>query len=253
MKNLTAVLHLVTCSGAQIFGYGNQGGFAFTSVLAPALYDKVQMIVYRRNGNATPETMRADSGTPPPFHHLVDPTTVASKFSLIWENLIQAATALGACRVIAGFYSYMTAGVANTLMGVGFYADAADNLYHCYVADCPTGVGAVTVRRDTATAVLCTSIHRLKIIFDGPTKKISWYIDNTLVDSWVPAAPLDRMAPAANLMGPSIVAGAVVPANGDVTVRTHGGQGMTIRMVFAATPTIAATGGGSRGFSGIIG
>lgn len=216
----THTLRVMGPDGTQIFGAGLVGGLNFTTS-AGELYDKLWVLRYRRNGNATPQTMVNDSGPAPAFHHLLDPTTAPSSFTIIWENMIQAEIALGACRVIAGFVNWITAGVANTIVGIGFYADS-NNLWHCFVHDCPTGVAPVTVLHDVATAVLMTSMHRLKFTIDGPTKTITWSIDGVDVSTFTPAAPLDQMGAAVN--GPEVVYGAVVPANGDVTVRGYVGS-----------------------------
>jgi hypothetical protein len=232
--SLSNILKVVGSNGSQLFGAGLVGA-ANTTTIAGELLDKLWVYRMRRNGNAAAATMWHDAGLAPAFHHLVDPTTVASKFTLIWENMVQAAVALGACRVFAGFVGVLTAGVANTVIGVGFYADGANNLWHCFVHDCPTGVAPVTVRRDTATAILMTSIHRLKIEFDGPSKTITWYIDNVQVDTWTPPAALDRMGLLADLQGPEVTVGATVPALGDVAVRTYAGSLPLIRYLVRTT------------------
>jgi hypothetical protein len=260
MKNLTAVLQIIGTQGNQLFGAGAVGAAGTTSI-TPEILDKLWFYRFRRNGNATPETVRHSAGIAPPFHHLVDPGTVASKFWLIWENVVQAAVAAGDCRVFAGLTQWITPGVATTLLGVGFYADPADNLWHCYVHDCPTGLAPITVRRNTATAKLMTDIHRLKIIFDGAAKTIKWYIDNVVVDTWTPAAPLDRMSSltgtrfagdTAHLTGPEVHIGAFVPANGDVIVRGYAGSPPLIRTVFAATPAITPGSSGTHMMASVI-
>lgn len=220
------ILKVIGSNGNQLFGTGNQGPLSTTTATG-GLFDKLWMLAIRRNANATPETMRHDCGLAPPFHHLLDPTNARpSSFTLVWENVIQGSIALGSCRVFAGFVNWLTVGT-NTLVGIGFYADPADNLWHCFVADCPTGVAPVTSRYDNATTVLMTAVHRMRIVIAGPTKTVKWYIDNVQVGTFTPAAALDQMGPSA--VGPEAVYGAVVPANGDVTVRGYAGSLPNVR------------------------
>lgn len=217
------LLKVVGPQASQLFGAGMVGTTDTTSV-AGELNDKLWMYRMRRNGNAAVGTARLDCGPAPTFHHLLDPTTVASQYSVVYENIVQAAVALGDCRTFWGFTQFLTTGVANTLCGVGFYADPSDNKLHSFVSHTTTGAAPATFVHDTASAVLQTSPHRIKFIIDGPTKTVSFYIDNTLLSSYTPGAALDRMALTADINGPRVMHGAFVPANGDVSIRAFAGS-----------------------------
>lgn len=227
----------IDATGTMSYGGQILGVLANTSG-AGARQDKMWMYQMRRNGNATPETMRFSLGIAPPFHHLVDPTTTATNNNLVFESLVEADVALGTCRVFAGFCQYITAGTSTTLLGVGFYADDTDNKWHAFVSDSAAGTAPVTFQRDTTLVPLMTSVHRLKLVIDGITKTIYWYIDGTLVDSWTPGAALDRMSPAANVVGPETMVGAFVPASKDVSVRLSGGNLPMVRMLGATPPAV---------------
>jgi hypothetical protein len=239
------VIQACGTSGSVLVGGIAGAGAAATTSIAGELKDKMWMYRMRRNGNATPETMRHSLGIAPPFQHLVDPGTVTSQFTLVWENVVEADVAIGTCRVFAGLCQYVTAGDGTTLMGVGFYADDTDNKWHTFVRDSAAGTAPVTSQRDTTLTQLMTAIHRLKIVFDGATKTIYWYIDGTLVDSWTPAAALDRMTPAANVAGPEVMVGAFVPANKDVSVRAYAGALANIRTEWNSLPAVPPASGGT--------
>ncbi len=226
----------IDTAGTLQYGGAPLGVLANTSAGAQR-FDKTWMYAMRRNGNATPETMRFSLGIAPPIHHITDPTTAASRYNLVFESLVEADIAVGSCRVFCGICQYVTAGVANTLLGVGFYADS-DHIWHSFIHDSAAGTAPVTVVRNTTLSPLTTSLHRMKIVFDGNTKMISWYIDGTLVDSYTPVAPFERMAPAANLVGPEVMIGAVVPASGDVTVRCFGGALPVLRALGTTPPAV---------------
>jgi hypothetical protein len=215
---------------------GVTGGRVFTDVaasgsgnaLAPG--EKLWMRYIFRTGSGTAETMRQDAGIAPPFHHLLDPGTVASQFTVIYEDLVFVTAFTGACRAAVGFWNYVTAGDKTTLMGIGFYADVVDNKWHPFVIDSATGTAPFTTLYNPATLLLCTAPHRLKFIIDGPTKTIDWYIDGVSVGTYTPVAALRFMAPPANVTGPNIMAGAFVPANDTTTLRNRPGSLPLVRI-----------------------
>ncbi len=251
-NNLHSVIKVIGSNGNQLFGYGNQGPLAHTSALG-GLFDKTWMYALRRNGNVTPETMRHDAGPSPAFHHVLDPATPASLFSLVWENTISGLFSLGLCRIFAGYVHYVTAGDKTTMMGIGFYADSSDGLWHSFAIDSVTGGAPYVSKHDTASAITVTDIHRLKFIISGPDKNVKFYIDNTLFSTFTPAAALERMAPAANIIGPQILMGAFVPASGDVTVRGYAGSIPLIRLLVNSTPVLPVAGAGTTMHVSVIG
>jgi hypothetical protein len=203
---------------------------ANSTTSAAALAQKMWCHQMRRNGNATPARMQSavTAIAAPPFHGLVDPTTPKLPYILILEDMVTATIAAGSPEVLYGLIEHITAGVVNTLVGVGFRA-GTDGLWHCFVRDCPGNTLPVTVRHDVATAISMSDFHRLSIIIDGSTKTITWMIDRAVASTFTPAAPLDQMGSAAS--GPAAMVAACVPANADVTVRSHAGQGNGIRLV----------------------
>lgn len=230
---------------------GILGGFVGTpaaqTFAGGQLFDKAWCHVIQRTGALPTETLRMDFAVAPPFHHLLDPTTVASQFTLFYENLLQGDVTAGTGRVVCGFWQYVTAGDATTLMGIGFYADGIDNLWHCFVFDSATGAAPFTALYDNATAVLMTSLHRMKIKINGPTRTITWYIDNVLAGTYTPVAALRLVAPTANVFGASVMHGAFCAANATVTVRAMPGGVPMVRIMVAGTPAVVppATGGTS--------
>ncbi len=91
----------------------------------------------------------------------------------------------------------------------------------------------MTVRHNFTSTITTALPHRLKIIIDGPTKTITWYIDNVLLSSLTPAAALDRMS--TGVVIPQIMMGAFVPANGDVSVRGYAGSIPLLRYLVRKT------------------
>lgn len=202
---------------------GESNAISITNVL----HDRIWMRALRRNGVAASRVFK-DLGLAPGFHGLVDPNTGREPATLILEDFVSGVIAVGACGLMFGFGEHITLGDPTTLVGVGFKCDNT-HLWHTFVHDCPTNIAPVTVRRDTAIAgaPLATDLHRLTIIIDGPTKKITWMVDRVIVDSWVPSAPLDQMTPG----GPKTMWAASVPLNGDATIRCNGGGIPQLRMI----------------------
>jgi hypothetical protein len=208
------------------------------------LFDKLWMHFMRRSGVLPAAAMQNDFGLSPNIHHLLDPSVSTSQSGCVFELMLQATFAVGAHRVVAGFINFITATDPTTLLGVGFFCDSTDSLWHCFVSDCPTGVAPVTMRRDTATTVTCALPHRMKFIIDGSTHTVTWFIDGTQVDTWTAAAALDRTAAAANVTGTETMVMSFSPANGDITVRSHAGAIPLVRQVWATTGTPAPAAGG---------
>lgn len=238
------VLKILGAGGNQLFGTGLVGPTNHTSAVGE-LNDKLWFYRMRRNANAAASTMYHDIGLAPPFHHLLDPTTVASQYTLVYETIAEANVALGTCRTFWGFCEFLAiSGVGTDLLGIGFYADSTDNLLHSFVRHTPTGAAPAVSLHDTASAILQTAPHRLKFIIDGSTKTISFYIDNVLLSSYTPGAAIDRMALTANVNGPKVTFGAFVPANGDVSVRAYAGSIPLVRMkVLSGHGYVAPAGG----------
>lgn len=209
---------------AGVFGdtYGElTTGEANFTAAANALLDRVWMRTLRRSGQAAAARVQKHFGIAPGFHHLVDPTTASHPATWILEDFVSATIAAGACGVVFGFAEHLTPGDPTTLLGVGFKC-GADQIWHTFVNDCPTNVAPVTVRRDTVIVgnPLSTDIHRLTLVIDGLTKTITWMVDRTVVDIWIPEAPLDQMRASP---GPLILWAASVPSLGDARIRYHGG------------------------------
>lgn len=229
---IVALSQPVVMSGASGASTSDTYGAAATleqnqSTAANVLQDKIWLRTLRRNAIAAAARMEKSFGLAPGFHHLVDPATVAHQATLVMEDFFSATIAVGACGIVFGFAEHITPGDPTTLVGVGFRC-GADHIWHTFVNDCPTNVAPVTVRRDTALAgKLATDLHRLTVIVDGPTKTITWMVDRTVVDAWTPGAALDQMTPA----GPRIIWAASVPANGDATIRYHGGGTPQLRLL----------------------
>ncbi len=235
-NSISPIRQISPANNAQL---GNtSGGVAASTSSGQVLYDKLWTFFIKRNGNPTLETLRMDFGASPAIHHILDPATVASQFTLFFEDMIESDTAVGTCTVFCGFISYITAGDPTTLMGVGFYADSTDNLWHCFIFDSATGAVPISSIRDTATTILTTSMHRMKIKIDGPTKTISWFIDGALVDSYVPVASLRYLNIPAATTGTSIVIGAFVPANATCTIRHLPGSIPLLRLMSTSTPVL---------------
>lgn len=167
----------------------------------------------------------------PLFHQLLDPSTPAVPVAIVFEDFVAATITALACETVFGFHEHITPGTVNTLVGVGFRA-GADHIWHSFVNDCPTNVAPVTVRRDTTLSPLSTAQHRLSIVIDGRTKTISWFIDDVLVDSWIPGAALDQMTPAP---GPKVMWSMTCPINGAGKLRMHGGGIPQLRVMSLAT------------------
>lgn len=242
-NNLHSLLKVMGANGNQQFGTGTIGPVAHTSAVG-GLFDKVWIYAVRRNGNPVAETMRHDAGLAPVFHHVLDPTTPASLFSIVYENAVCGVHAVGDCRIFVGYISYKTAGDATTLMGIGFYADQVDGLWHSFVIDSVTGNAPFVSQHDTISAITVANIHRLKFIVSGPDKNVKFYIDNVLLSTFTPTVPLERMGTATNIVGPNLMMGAFVPANGDVTVRGFAGSLPLVRFLVASTPALVSTGSG---------
>jgi hypothetical protein len=234
--------------GTRVFT--DQAATGSGHALAPG--EKLWMRFIFRTANATPETMRQDTGVSPPFHHLLDPTTVASAFTLIYEDLVFVTAFTGACRAVVGLWNYLTAGDKTTLMGIGFYADVVDNKWHCFVKDSATGGAPFTALYDVTTALLCTAPHRMKIIIDGPTKTITWYIDGVQVGTYTPVAALRFVAPAGNVTGANCMAGAFVPANATTTLRNLAGIIPLLRIRVKGTPAITPDSSGTHMHASVI-
>jgi hypothetical protein len=229
--------------GTRVFVDSAASGSGHT--LAPG--EKLWMRYIFRTANATPETVRQDTGSSPPFHHLLDPGTVASAFTLIYEDLVFVTAITAGVRAVVGHWQYVTAGDKTTLMGIGFYADQVDNKWHPFVFDSATGGAPYTSLYDVTTLLLCTAPHRMKIIIDGPTKTITWYIDGVQVGTYTPVAALRFVAGAANVTGTNVMTGGFVPANQTLTIRNLAGSIPLLRIRVMGTPTVIppATGGGT--------
>jgi hypothetical protein len=167
----------------------------------------------------------------PSFHHLLDPSTPAIPMAIVFEDFVAATISALACETVFGFHDHITLGDKTTLVGVGFRA-GADHVWHAFVNDCPTNIAPVTVRRDTTLAPLSTTFHRLSIVIDGRTKKISWFIDGVLVDSWIPGAAIDQMKPPP---GPLCLWSMTLPINGAGILRVHAGGIPQLRVLNLTT------------------
>lgn len=175
--------------------------------------------------------MQQAGPTAPLFHSLVDPAGPVLPMAFIFEDFIAATITALACETVFGFHEHITLGDKTTLVGVGFRA-GADHIWHSFVNDCPTGVAPVTVRRDTTLTPLSTTFHRLTIVIDGRTKTIYWFIDDVLVDSWVPGAALDLMGPTP---GPKCLWSMTCPINGAGKLRVHAGGIPQLRLMNLTT------------------
>ena len=222
------IAQIGTSAANSVVNYGEAAsGETNATAVANALLDRVWMRTLRRSASAASRVYK-DLGIAPGIHSLVDPNTAAEPATLILEDFVSGVIAAGACGLMFGFCEHITLGDPTTLVGVGFKCDNT-HVWHTFVHDCPTNVAPVTVRRDTAIAgaPLATDLHRLTIVMDGPSKKITWMVDRVIVDSWVPSAPLDQMTAG----GPRTLWGASVPLNGDATIRCNGGNIPQLRMI----------------------
>lgn len=215
--------------------------------------NKMPMYFIQKTAAAPPFTAYSSPGVAPPFHHMLDAATAASRYVLVFESLVWVTGTALAPRSFAGYAGFMGAGVTADLLGIGFYADTVDNKWHCFVRDTPTGItGSAVSRRDTLTTALQTTMHKLRVTIDGRTKTITWYIDGVQVDQWVCNVSLDRMNIAANVTGPLVAIGALCPANATITMEMYGGALPIVRFGMSATPAVAPT-ASSKMFVGIGG
>lgn len=222
---------------------GGGGGYVTPS--------KLPMYYAQKTAAAPAFTMYSSVGPAPPFHHMLDAATAASRYVLVFESLVWTSTHANAPRTFAGYCGFMGAGVPADLLGIGFYADTVDHKWHTFVRDTPTGVtGSAVSRRDTTTTALQTTTHKLTVLIDGLNKKVWWLIDGVVVDSWVCNVSLDRMNIAANVTGPLVAIGALCPANATIIVEMYGGALPLVRFGMAGTPSIVAPTGGSKIYVG---
>jgi hypothetical protein len=197
------------------------------------LHDKLYFFFVRRNAQPAAARLAHTVGIAPSFHGLVDPSSPTYLQTLIFEDVVSATIGAGVCEVQFGFIEHITATVIADLVGVGFRAGTGTgDQWHAFVNDCPTGAAPVTVLHDFDTGIAMTDPHHLAIVIDGPSKTIGFWIDGVEVSTFTPAAPLDRMAAAANASGPQAMMSAVVPINGDVILRCHAGGFPQLRMGF---------------------
>jgi hypothetical protein len=247
MSGFQAILSQCRTSSAEL--HGPSWTVANQTTQNNAAFDELYFLQFRRNGNAAAARMLRTCGVAPNFHGLVDPTLGHDPLqTVIYEELISVTRALGDCDAQFGFFQHIVVTDRTSLVGVGFRGgiDTGDE-WHAYVADCPTGAGAVTVRHDFDTGLAMATARRLSIVIDGPTRTINWYANRTLVSSFTPATPLDRMSAAADALGPQVHIGAVVPALGDITVRCHAGSFPQLRLgLWAVDGDSEPTTGGSK-------
>lgn len=195
------------------------------------LFDSFFCYQLTKVAGAVAVRMQQAGPTAPLFHSLVDPSSPVLPMAFIFEDFVAATITALACETVFGFHEHITNGDKTTLVGVGFRA-GADHIWHAFVNDCPGGVLPVTVRRDTVLAPLSTVFHRLTIVIDGRTKTIYWFIDDVLVDSWVPGAALDQMGP---VPGPKCLWSMTCPINGAGTLKMHAGGIPQLRLMNLTT------------------
>jgi hypothetical protein len=231
------------------FKDGPTWNVGFQTTAAAAQVDELWYYSMRRNGNAAAARMQHQCGVAPNFHGMLDPNQGLIDAVLVYEEMIRVNIAAGTCEAGFGFFEHIVTTTIGDLVGVGFRAGTGTtNDWHCFLKDCPLGTtGNTVVIHDFDTGILCTDSHKLAIVIDGRTKTVEWYIDRTLVSSYTPVAPLDRMSAAANNAGPLIGVFAVVPALGDITVYSHAGGYPQVRLAtypVGGDPPPPSAGGG---------
>lgn len=177
----------------------------------------------RRNGQAAAGYLGRYLGLAPSIHDLLNTESPTRPFSIILDDWVRNDIAAGAVSYAFGFLDHLTDFDSATLVGLG-WEHGADHAWKTFVKDCPGAVLPVTTRHQTAIAgKFANAIHRLSLVIDGPKREVRWYMDGALVDTWAPTAPLGQTAPASKAHRLMLRYRAIVPANGDVSIRFHGG------------------------------
>ena len=241
------VLRIIAPSNNALFGTGNPSSSGTTAV-SPAIFnaDKLWCLYVEHNGGAA-TTFYHTAGGAPSFHHLLDPTTPASEYTITWEHLLEVDwPPTAGVRIFAGFSNTITAGVGSSINGIGFYADAASGVWHSYAADNPAGTANSLYDQASGVSIVNKIPNRLKFVIDGPTKTVTWFINGVQVGSWTPVARLERMGATGNALGPDVVIGGAVPAAGFAAFRAYMGSIPLVRIGVGALPAPPppAAGGG---------
>lgn len=175
----------------------------------------------RRNASGVAAYSESNLGEAPGIHDLLDPTTAKRDRGFELTDIFVLTMAVGACNFAWGIHDLVTVNDWTTLVGVGFEC-GPDFILKTFLKDAPAGVPRVV--HQVVTGALLNVEHELTIIVDGWKKKVFWYIDRVLVDSYVPVVPLDQMGGSAVVTSLKMRSRLLVPANGDATLYIHGAE-----------------------------
>ena len=173
----------------------------------------------RRNGQGAAGYAEANFGEPPGIHDLLDPTTPKRIRSFELTDIQTIIMPVGVCNYAWGIHDLVVVNDWTTLVGVGF--ECTNNfILKTFLKDAPANVPRVI--HQTVLAALANVEHELTIVVDGWNKKIFWYVDRVLVDSYVPLITLDQMGGSAVTTGLKIRSRGLVPIAGDMTIFFNG-------------------------------
>lgn len=175
----------------------------------------------RRNGQGAIGYVEQNLGNAPGFHDLLDPTTPKRSRGFEFRDWINNQVAVGPCSYAYGIHDLVTVNDWTTLVGLGF-EHGADFQWKTFLKDAPAGVPRVV--HQVVCAAFGNVNHELMVVVDGFLKQVRWFIDSILVDSYIPVVQLDQMAGSINSVTLNLRYRGIVPINGDMSIRYHGGE-----------------------------
>lgn len=157
----------------------------------------------------------------PLLHHILDPATPQAARRLGYEmrDTVYAISAAGANEFAWGLIGSVAVNYPNGLVGIGFRW-GSDFSIKTFVRD--GAASPTTLVRETATGILASSPRQLLLRINSWERRIEWYIDSVLVDSYVPAVALGQVSSAANNLDLDCRYRAFVPISGDASIMFMG-------------------------------
>ena len=213
-----AIVSKIDAPPAQVLGPNDAVRTAVFQ--APANLGARQFYSMRRNGLGVAGYVENNLGEAPGIHDILDPLVPRRNRGFEISD-VEALLIVGLCNYAFGIHDLVVPNDWTTLVGLGFEC-ASDYVLKTFLKDAPAGVPRVV--HQTATGYLLNVEHELTIVVDGYKKKIFWYIDRVLVDSYTPLVPLDQMGGNNVTTSLRLRMRGLVPAGADLTMYILGGE-----------------------------
>lgn len=236
----------ITAPFAQVAGQGSlqtgattmplEGNTAYAGIQQPV--GRRTFMGVRRSGSAAAYLgMYYAIGYAPPLHHLLHPTTPqnARRLGLEMRDTVYCLNSAGLNEYAWGFIGSVGTSYPTGLVGIGFRW-SSDYSIKTFVRE---GTAAPTTSvREVATGRLASSPRQLMLRINGYLRQIEWYIDNELVDSYIPPAALGQMSSTLTDKNIDPRFRAYVPLNGDASIYGVGeGEGTPLLSLVDFAPS----------------